>query len=85
MLGLDRGMEIVDVVPPSGQSVVIFLYKEHFANHDGKVIVFNKKSDKQLASIPLEVTPRGEEVSSDVNHLTMVVEDGDVHGAVSSR
>ena len=75
-------MNIVDVAPPSGQPMVTFPNKEYFANHVGKVTVLNKKCVKGLASILPESTPGGGEVIGDVDYLTLIVEDRDIHGVV---
>ena len=63
--------------------MVTFLNKEHFTNHVDKVIVVSNESVKELTRLPPEDTPRGREVIGDVDHVTMVVENGHIHCAVS--
>ena len=82
MPSLDQDVEIVDVAPPSYQPMVTFLNKEHFSSHIGKVIILYKESVKGFACFSLEGTRRGQKVIVDVDHVTMVLEDGHIHDVV---
>ena len=62
MANLIRAMELVHMAPPTSESVVSFLYKEHLANDVDKVFVVSKEGIKALISMPPKVTPGGRNI-----------------------
>ena len=71
------------MAPPSCKPMVSLPNKEHLAHHVDKVLVESKKRIKAGTGFLPEVAPRAINIFSDIQHLIVVVVDGDIHSAVA--
>ena len=76
-------MELVHVPPSSSKPKVSLLDKEHLAHQGGKVLVVSQKGVEALVGLPPKVTPFGGDGLRELNGLTKIVVDGDVHDLVT--
>ena len=74
---------IIDVPPPSCQSMVPLPHVEHFVNKDSKVGVSLESCIKLWIDLMPEWTPRGLDVIGDMKDLIKVVVWRDVHSSVT--
>ena len=59
MLRLLQCMGLTNVAPPSSQSMIILLDKEHFAHHVCKVIILSQKIINAVIGLLSQGTLRG--------------------------
>ena len=71
------------MAPPSREPVVSLPDKEHLVHHVGKVRVESQKRIKTGIGFLPEVAPGGINIFSDIQHLIMVVVDGDIQRTVA--